>query len=77
VEAGKRQLEALLAQTDAQGELLDTDSLVDGLFAIISAPEKYPDHMLPATGCPVGWERELSSAFVAHPEFPYGTRTQV
>lgn len=64
VTAGKSSLAALLA---GGGELLPS------LFALLSDRAQASDDLLPQTGVSPDWERLLSSAFIASPE--YGTRS--
>ena len=64
VTAGKSGLSALLS---GGGELLP------GLFALLSDHRQAADELLPRTGAPPEWERLLSSAFIATPD--YGTRS--
>jgi len=50
----------------------DTDSHVDGLFALLADKGEWPDDVLPDTGIGIERERFLSSAFIAGET--YGTR---
>jgi uncharacterized protein with NRDE domain len=65
VSAGKSGLAALLS---AHGE-----ALVSGLFALLADRRQAADELLPRTGVSPEWERLLSAAFIATPE--YGTRS--
>lgn len=65
VRAGKDGLAALLTTRG--------DELVARLFALLADRRQSPDELLPRTGVGDAWERLLSSAFVASPE--YGTRS--
>lgn len=67
VTAGKSGLSALLSGGGSGGELLP------GLFALLSDHRQAADELLPRTGVRPEWERLLSSAFIATPE--YGTRS--
>jgi uncharacterized protein with NRDE domain len=65
VTAGKSGLTALLSSTG--------DELLSDLFALLSDRGQAADELLPRTGVSAEWERLLSSAFIASPE--YGTRS--
>ena len=65
VTAGKSGLAALLSTTG--------DALVAGLFALLADRRVVADDLLPQTGVSPEWERLLSAAFIASPE--YGTRS--
>ena len=65
VTAGKTELSALLATRG--------DALVGGLFALLADRREAADERLPRTGVSPEWERLLSAAFIASPE--YGTRS--
>jgi uncharacterized protein with NRDE domain len=56
-------------------DLLSTrgDELVSRLFALLADRRQVADELLPRTGVSPEWERLLSSAFIASPE--YGTRS--
>lgn len=62
VGAGKTALEAALAHLPDE----------HGLWALLRDDRTYPDHVLPATGVPLEWERLLSAAFIRGSD--YGTR---
>ncbi|PWT74282.1 MAG: hypothetical protein C5B46_04315 [Proteobacteria bacterium] len=51
---------------------LSGDALIDRLLAILADDEIAADQTLPTTGIALEWERLLSSAFIATPD--YGTR---
>ena len=65
VTAGKSGLAALLATSG--------DELVSRLFALLADRRQGPDELLPRTGVGPEWERLLSAAFIASPD--YGTRS--
>jgi uncharacterized protein with NRDE domain len=65
VTAGKTGLGALLSTRG--------DELVSSLFALLSDRRQAADERLPHTGVSPEWERLLSAAFIASPE--YGTRS--
>jgi uncharacterized protein with NRDE domain len=65
VTAGKDGLTRLLSTSG--GELLAR------LFALLADRREVPDELLPRTGVSPEWERLLSAAFIASPE--YGTRS--
>lgn len=65
VTAGRSGLSALLSTTG--------DELVSRLFELLSDRRQHADELLPRTGVSPEWERLLSSAFIASPE--YGTRS--
>jgi hypothetical protein len=44
-----------------------------GVWALLRDDRPYPDHILPATGVPLEWERLLSAAFIRGTD--YGTRS--
>ena len=56
------------ALTDALAPLPDETAL----FHLLRDDSVHPDHVLPATGVPLEWERLLSAAFIRSPG--YGTR---
>lgn len=62
---GKRRLADLLEAGAVEPEQL---------FSIMADNEVAPDELLPETGVGLDKERWLSSAFIDHPEFGYGTR---
>jgi uncharacterized protein with NRDE domain len=64
VTAGKSGLSALLA---------DGEQLLPSLFALLSDRRQADDDLLPRTGVSAEWERLLSAAFIATPN--YGTRS--
>jgi uncharacterized protein with NRDE domain len=64
VTAGKRGLSGLLG---------GSDDLLPALFALLADPRQAAEDLLPATGVGPEWERLLSAAFIASPE--YGTRS--
>jgi uncharacterized protein with NRDE domain len=64
VERGKAALKVSLEHSG--------DALIDRLFAILADDEIAADDALPQTGVALEWERLLSSAFIATPD--YGTR---
>lgn len=63
VGAGRTALAAALDALPGTGALFDL--LADDVI--------HPDHVLPATGVPLEWERLLSAAFIRSPD--YGTRS--
>jgi uncharacterized protein with NRDE domain len=65
VTAGKSGLAAALSATGGE--------LVAGLFALLADRRPAADELLPRTGVSPEWERLLSAAFIASPE--YGTRS--
>ncbi len=65
VAAGKDSLVALLA--------LGGTELVSGLFGLLSDRAQAAEDLLPRTGVSPEWERLLSAAFIASPD--YGTRS--
>lgn len=63
VEAARQRLAALVASgAVSQRRLLE----------LLADPTVYPDQLLPATGVPLDWERQLSAAFINRGD--YGTR---
>jgi uncharacterized protein with NRDE domain len=66
VTAGKVALGALVGETAAP-------RLMEELFALLSDRNRPADDLLPETGIGREWERLLSSAFIASPD--YGTRS--
>ena len=66
VTAARARLEAALADAD------DAEDLERRLLALLEDRTVAPDGALPDTGLPLNWERALSAAFVALPD--YGTR---
>ena len=65
VTAGKSGLTAILSATGAE--------LVAELFLLLADRQQAADDLLPVTGVSPEWERLLSAAFIATPE--YGTRS--
>lgn len=63
--------------TAAKGKMkkcLDSGTIdIEALFAILMDAEQAPDDLLPNTGVGLEWERLLSAAFIASPD--YGTRS--
>lgn len=52
---------------------LDEKRIVQNLFLLLSDTQKTPDELLPSTGVPYELEKDLSSIFIALPN--YGTRS--
>ena len=50
------------------------DDLAARLFGALADRSIAPDDVLPQTGIPMEWERQLSSAFIRTPDAAYGTR---
>ncbi|MET0217323.1 MAG: NRDE family protein [Burkholderiales bacterium] len=50
----------------------DKNALIAGVFALLADRSRPPDDALPSTGVSLDWERLLSPAFIASPD--YGTR---
>jgi uncharacterized protein with NRDE domain len=64
VERSKSALAVLLGREE--------EALVEGLFEMLGDHSRPGDHELPDTGIGLEWERLLSAAFIASPD--YGTR---
>jgi len=64
VERGKARLQEILAG--------DATNLEEELLALLADRELAADHLLPQTGIPRDWEKQLSASFIVVPG--YGTR---
>lgn len=64
----KRSKETLFGLLDQDGQ-----ALIDGLFDMLADHSRPEDGQLPDTGSGMEWERLLSAAFIASPD--YGTRS--
>ena len=58
----------------AMGAANSVDELATQLFAALADRSGAADDVLPNTGIPLEWERQLSSAFIRTPDLAYGTR---